>query len=139
MFRAEFIRALRNRSFLLGLFLAFLALGQGITDYVEGTTDPEYLKLLPINFNNAYDAVIWAQQGGIIGLVAPLIAVLPFSDSLSLDRVSGYLRFIMARTSYKKYFAAKVSASIVAGGLVLALPMMFFLISTTSFFPGGLI
>jgi hypothetical protein len=136
MFREEITRAFWNRTFILSVLLAFLALGQGLTDYLL-PNDPEYLKLLPPNFNNAYDAVIWAQNG-LLGLVAPLLVVIPFSDSLSLDRVSGYLRFVLLRTSYKKYFLAKATTCALAGGSILALATFLFFIFTNLVFPRGL-
>lgn len=139
MFHEEIIRAFKNRSFTLALVLGFFALGQGGSDYIFPLkfNSPEYLKLVPPFYNNVYDAVIWSQTG-IFSLITPLIAVLPFSDSLAQDRVSGYLRFILSRTSFRRYFFSKIVACMLVGGLSVSLPILFFFGFMHLFFPRGI-
>lgn len=140
MLREEVLRALRNRSFLLGITLTLFSLGYGFADYVGPLRfhTPEYLSRVPPFYYNAYDAFIWAQDLGFLGLIAPLIAAFPFSDSLTLDRVSGFLRLVLARTSYWRYFIAKVVACVLAGGLALALPLLACFVCANFVFPRGL-
>ena len=139
MFREEIVRAFKNRSFVFALSLGLLALAQGSIDYIFPLefNSPEYLKLVPPFYNNAYDAVIWSQNG-IFSLIIPLIAVLPFSDSLTQDRVSGYLRFVLSRVSFRQYFFSKILACSLAGGLSVSLPILFFFGFTNLFFPRGI-
>lgn len=140
MLREEIVRALKNRSFVFALILGLFALAQGSMDYIFPLkfNSPEYLKLVPPFFNNAYDAVIWTHQGGIFGLIAPIIAVLPFSDSLGAERVSGFLRFVLSRASYRQYFFSKMFACILAGGLSVSLPILLFFGFTNLYYPRGL-
>ncbi|MDH5506164.1 MAG: hypothetical protein OEZ02_02960 [Anaerolineae bacterium] len=68
MFRSELIRAFWNRSFLFALILGLLSLTQGYFEYIDGPSpsDPgyqDYLASLPPFYNNAYDALIWAEKG----------------------------------------------------------------------------
>lgn len=139
MLREEIIRALKNRSFLFALILGLFALGQGSMDYIFPLkfNSPEYLKLVPPFFHNAYDAVIWAQTG-IFGLIVPIIAVLPFSDSLGAERASGFLRFVLSRASYRQYFFSKMFACMLAGGLSVSLPILLFFGFTNLYYPRGL-
>ncbi len=140
MLREELYRAFFSRSFLLAVGLGLLSLGQGLADYMSGPAtwgDPEYLARLPPFYNNAYDAVIWA-QGGLIGLVGPLIAVLPFADSFAHDRVLGYLRFVLSRASYRRYLSAKYVVSFLSGGLALSLAMLLCFAFTNLILPRGL-
>lgn len=126
MLREEILRALKNKSFLLSMILALFSLVEGFANYMGPAhlREPSYVSRLPPFYYNAYDAVIWARWFSIFGLVAPLIAVLPFSDSLGQDRASGFLRFILSRSSYRLYFVSKFIATAIAGGLAVSLPVL---------------
>lgn len=137
MLREEINRAFLSRSFLFAVFLGLLSLAYGYADYMSGPSDPEYLARLPPFYNNAYDAVIWAQKG-LIGLIVPLIAVLPFADSFAHDRLLGYLRFVLSRTNYRCYLSAKYAISFLSGGLAVSLPMLLYFAFTNLVLPRGL-
>ena len=49
--------------------------------------------------------------GGDFPFILPLVAVLPFADSLAVDQSEGYLRYLVVRTNYRKYLAAKFLAN----------------------------
>jgi hypothetical protein len=140
MLREEINRAFNNRSFFLAVVLGVLALTQGLADYMSGPSwwgDAEYLARLPPYYNNAYDAVIWAQSG-LIGLIAPLIAVLPFADTFAYDRVLGYLRFVLSRTTYRRYLTAKYIVSFLSGGFAVSIPMSLCFLFSVIILPRGL-
>ncbi|MDH5506977.1 MAG: hypothetical protein OEZ02_07125 [Anaerolineae bacterium] len=142
MFREELTRAFWNRSFVIALALGILSLTQGYLEYIDGPSPSgsgyqDYLSRLPPFYNNAYDALIWAQQG-LIGLLAPVMAVLPFADSLALDRTRGYLRLVLARVSYGRFLLAKYAAVLLSGGAALALPLVLFFVYTNLVLPRGL-
>lgn len=117
----DLFRALRNKNFALACVFGLIALAHGLADYEPGIS----LRVahLPPFYINAYDAFIWAHNG-IISIIAPLIATLSFADSLALDRSSGYLRFILLRTSRRNYLLSKMFACAVAGGLAITLPFV---------------
>ena len=132
MLRAELYRAFLNWSFLLALVLGVLLLAYGLSDYSAGPKDiPGTHPFL----YNAYDAVIWAED--LLALLAPLIAVLPFADSYALDRTSGYLRHVLVRSWHRRYLSAKFAANVLAGGLAVALPLLFLFAYANLAYPRG--
>lgn len=78
----------------------------------------------------------WAEEGPLT-LLVPLIAVLPFAASYVLDRTGGYLRHVLVRSSYRRYFLAKFVANLLAGGLAVALPLLLFYGFTNLTLPRG--
>ncbi len=137
MLREELYRACWNWSFMLALALGTLSSGYGLSEYCFPKNIPG---THPFNCN-AYDAVIFAQKGpnGVIALLVPLLAVLPFADSYALDRTQGYLRHVLVRSSYRRYFFAKFVANLLAGGLAVALPLLLLFGYTNLVYPRGLL
>lgn len=138
MLREEFIRALRSRTLIIAILVGIASFAQGFVDYISGPPlTPEYLSRLPPFYDNCYDAFIWAERG-LIGLIVPFIAVLPFSDTLALDRTSGFLRSLLFRVSFIKYLLSKYVISFVSGGFAVAIPMLLFFGFTNLVLPRGL-
>ena len=65
----------------------------------------------------------------------PLICVLPYGWSLSLDMKSGYLKNIAVRTSRKKYFMAKYLTAFLGGALAGTIPLAVDFIGNAMFIP----
>lgn len=135
MLRHELSRAFFNRSLLLAFVIGAFSLWYGLSDYNEGRQDSQNIS--PLLFN-AYEAVIWAEQG-LISLLVPFLAVIPFADSFVLDRVSGQLRYILTRTTRRKYMVSKLLANSLAGGTAIALPLLLLFVYTHLILPGGLL
>lgn len=135
MFREELHRAFINRTFVLALVIAALALVVGLIDYVAGPDPGQILGASPF-LNNAFDAFLWG-EGNLFVLIAPVIAVLAFGDSFVVDRAKGYLKYILLRSSYWKYLTAKFLANLLAGGTSLALPLLLLYGYTNLAFPRG--
>lgn len=135
MFLGEIYRAFWNRRLGVAIGLAIASLGYGLYEYQLGPADISNLH--PFHYN-AYDAIIWA-QGNIIALLVPLIAVLPYADSLVEDRVSGFLRFVLIRVSYRYYLFAKFAVCWLSGGVATALPMLCFFVFVLLLYPRGLL
>lgn len=135
MIRHDLFRALGNKNFVLACVFGFIALAHGLADYEPGIS--ARVAHLPPFYINAYDAFVWAHNG-IIGIIAPLIVTLPFADSLALDRSSGYLRFILLRTSRRNYLLSKMFACALAGGLSITLPFVVMYGYTSLTLPRGL-
>ncbi len=113
--KAEFRRAFCGYSFYLAVLVGSLGgfIGIGLASDFKFTIFPN---------SSAYFA--WSDGMGIIALLAPIIAVLPFGDSLALDRSSGFTRYLLMRTSSKSYIAAKWLANASAGALAVTLSVM---------------
>jgi len=135
MVKMELVRAFISRSFLLALVIGLLSLVYGLADYASGP-DPKDIPGASPFLNNAFDAFVWAENS-LFALIAPLIAVLPFSDSFVLDRTYGYLNFILARSSYRKYLISKFLANLLSGGISLAIPLILIYIYTNIYYPRG--
>jgi hypothetical protein len=138
MLVTEIRRAIINPYFPLAIIIGLIALFHGLRDYNLPSSDPVYLASLPSFFDNAYDAVMVAQWWGLFALLPPLLATLPFSDTLGRDRASGFLRLVLARSTYRSYFLAKLTAGCLAGGLAVSLSVLFFFGYTNLAFPRGI-
>ena len=57
-------------------------------------------------------------------LMLPLIACIPFADTLASDRKQGYLERLVVRERYKNVLNAKFFANAIAGALASALPLL---------------
>ncbi|MCB2178577.1 hypothetical protein KQH61_04095 [bacterium] len=137
MFGIEIKRGIVNQKFLISAAVGFLLLWLGLSDYWLISDAPEYLSRLPAFYNNAHDAFIWAQNTGYWSMLAPLLAVIPYSDSYFNDMHSGFLRSLLMRVSYTKYLLIKYFSTALSGGLALALPLLIFYIYTNIMFSRG--
>lgn len=136
MLRSEIYRAIVSPMFLLALAIGLLAIGFELYGYCAV---PDYVKARVHPFMcNTYIAFTVAERSPLL-LVVPLIAVLPAADSYALDRGQGFLRFVLMRTSFQRYLAAKFLANLMAGGLALALPLLLAFAYTNVRYPRGLL
>ncbi len=123
MLKEEFRRAFFSWSFLLAIAITFAAAIVGLLEYgppVSPFSNPAEYPFV----NNAFDAFIYGAYYWVLPALAPLIAVLPFGDSLITDRSSGYISFILSRTSFRKYITSKFFANLLAGGISLSIPLL---------------
>lgn len=68
-------------------------------------------------------------------MLLPLLALMPFSWSLSSEKVSGYSAHIVARTNRLRYYIAKHLAAFVSGGIVVTAPLLLNFIVCMCFAP----
>ena len=116
--KEEFNRAFRNPRFLIVVVLALAIFGIG------AYRSPGFLfgpAIHPVN------RLILNLEYGEFGLLAALLATLPFADSFLDDLNQGFLRQIVQRVPYRKYKAAKILTVALTGGfsLVLAVLLIF--------------
>ncbi|MDD5369614.1 MAG: hypothetical protein PHQ40_11040 [Anaerolineaceae bacterium] len=138
MFQEELYRVLHSKSFFIAILIGLLFFAQGFSDYLGGPPlTQEYLSRLPANYYNAYDAFIWSERG-LIGLLGPLLAVLPFSDTPALDRLTGYMRSVLLRTTGINYFFSKYLVALISGGAAISLSMIIFFSFTNIVLPRGI-
>ena len=127
MLKEEFRRAFLSWAFVLALVITSVCFAIGLKDYgppVSPFIRPEERYLYPFE-QNAFDAFLWAMGlGGSFVIFAPLIAVLPFAASFITDRSSGYITFILSRTSFRRYRTSKYVANLLAGGVSTSLPLL---------------
>jgi ABC-type transport system involved in multi-copper enzyme maturation permease subunit len=127
MLKEEFRRAFFSWAFLLAIVITSVCFAIGLKEYgppVSPFIRPEEQYLYPFA-QNAFDAFLFAM--GLMGplvFFAPLIAALPFAASFITDRSSGYITFILSRTSFRRYRTSKYIANLLAGGVSTSLPLL---------------
>ena len=136
MLKEEFRRAFFSWSFLLAIAITFAAAIFGLLEYgppVSPFSDPVKYPFI----NNAFDGFIYGAYYWVLPAIAPLIAVLPFAASLITDRSSGYVTFILSRTSFRKYITSKFFANLLAGGISISIPLLIMYGVINIFYPRG--
>jgi hypothetical protein len=125
-FILELKRAIINLRFVLAIIIGIYLCYYGLTDYYQFTSLD-----LPKNVINAYrgwfTALGFGSRSFFIYAVA-IICTLPFSYSYIEDKNSGYLRNILYRVDYKRYFRSKLLVNSIVGGLTLFIPIVFIFI-----------
>lgn len=116
MLHEEVDRAIHDPRFWLAMFLSvgFLAYGVIRAYNSEGG--------VPKGFSFA-DLWYFAYVTGYFPYVLPLIAALPFADSLVVDQSEGFLRYLVVRSHYRHYLLAKYLANTLAAILVVVIPL----------------
>jgi hypothetical protein len=137
MLKEEFRRAFFSWAFLLAIVITIIFFAIGIKEYGPPITPFLDLEEYPFT-QNAFDAFLFGMGlRGALPFFAPLIAVLPFAVSFITDRSSGYITFILSRTSFRKYFTSKYFANLLAGGMSISLPLLLGYGVVNIFYPRG--
>jgi ABC-type transport system involved in multi-copper enzyme maturation permease subunit len=121
--REEFERAFRNSRFLVVFLLSLACFAYGLYEasrFSQGFQPGTDASLK----QNAYELWLFVHYRSFFLYLAPIAAALPFVDSLWVDRSQGFLRFILARTTYRRYLAAKVLANLTAGAVAVGGPLL---------------
>jgi ABC-type transport system involved in multi-copper enzyme maturation permease subunit len=137
MLRPELKRAFISSGFVAGFLIATLSLLLGAYPYWRdflifgnsGLGDPLFF--------NSYDAVIDARFG-LLSVLVPIIAALPFAASYAIDVNSGYIRPSILRAKRFNYLAIKFVVNFVVGGVVVSLPQILLYALASLLFPEGL-
>ena len=121
--RMELARAFRNNRFLVVFLLALACFLYGFYDasrFFPALQPGADARLS----QNAYELWLFVHFRSFYLYLAPIAAALPFVDSLWVDRSQGFMRFILARTSYRRYLAAKALANLAAGAAAVGAPLL---------------
>ncbi len=115
--RIELNRAIKNQRLWLIPVLALAGLWAGYhqfpADFVlEGATSSTYRLWM-----------LWYSFTFFIYL-APLLAAIPYSDSLLTDRRYGFLKNILTRCQFSYYMTAKIMANMAVGALAVSVPVI---------------
>lgn len=148
----ELKKAFYNRKFLFALLVAlFLVIFSGamqVQGYWHRTgfmNKPEYQNVAVwekdyhlsaetmADFWIGMDFSTWC--GTAFFFLLPLLAVVPYGDSLHREYKSGYLHSILPQISQKRYFMAKFLAAFLSGGVVVVLPMIINILFVACFVP----
>lgn len=128
----ELKRAIFSRSALITFLITLIIMIIGFLGVVSIDYD------FKLNFyKELYDSVdifLMARAFGrssILGVIAPLLAALVFSNSYLQDKDSGFLKFIYTRMSRKKYIISRIFVNSISSGVIIsaALLVILFFIS----------
>ena len=110
-------RAVRSPRLLIAIALAMVAFAWG---YVT-LTRPE--SVIPNGYSYA-DLWYFVYYYSHFPYLLPLIAALPFAETLAQDREEGFIRYVTFRTTYRQYIAAKFIVNAMITALAVFLPML---------------
>lgn len=126
LLKQDFKRAFINIYFLLAILICLLACSLGIYPYIDFFE------------NGAIYFFLRAHSIGsssVLALMVPLIPAIPFAFSYVNDKESGFINYIYLRNSKKEYIISRLISNSLAGGLSLALPLLFVFGLLSSIFP----
>lgn len=72
----------------------------------------------------------WIEASGVpfylslYTLLLPILACIPYGDSLFLDKKEGYRNYVLTRVSKKNYLIAKLIATFLSAGSVVCIPLI---------------
>ncbi len=140
LLQIELKKAFSNKLFwitlLLGLVIVSISAYQNINGYFEFAndmqmrqeSDPETV-FNPINqvftlYNSWIGAEVFMPMNSLYYLLLPLLASLAYGWSYFTEKKSGYVKNVVTRIDKKKYYLAKYIAVFLAGGAVVAIPLL---------------
>lgn len=152
LLKVELGKAFRNGYFLAALLLGvvFTALSAwhqislyysdiGFLQMVKTVEEMGYVKYPLAPMSILYNSWIGGECVSVgytlFFTLLPLLAVLPYGQSFSQERRSGYLKVIIPRCGRTRYFAAKGIATFLSGGVAVVLPLLLSLGVCALFFP----
>lgn len=97
---------------------------------LEGNT--EAMEFIQSNGYNKYQ--IWLKSFSFIGILFPLLVMLPYSASYWEERQTKYQYYIVARTSLHQYVRTKFIVNGLVGGLAIFIPEFLYYIVITILF-----
>ncbi|MPQ45084.1 hypothetical protein [Clostridium tarantellae] len=128
-FKQEFYRALTSKNTLITFLITLILF---VTPFIFEYSIPKWSLC---NFKEVFDGIdifIKITNGitsvGILLIVAPILACLPFSTSYLEDKESGFLKYIYMRKSQRKYIFIKIFINALVSGLAILIPATFMLL-----------
>jgi hypothetical protein len=148
--RIELVKALRNRYFVVSTVLGcvFAALSAGYI-YMNFTSEAGIVEVIRrmenagvsyhiiMEANTLYGSWIGAESGSLgyalFFTLLPILAALPCGFAFSEELNSGYLKSIIPKCGRQKYFMSKLISAFIAGGLTVAVSLVFNLLLISTF------
>ena len=127
IYREELSRAFINKRFLLVFLLAGISFTYGFFQVKSIISDP------------LGAVTIWQEilSRGYYGFFACVMAVLPFADSLSVEKNERAINHFLLRTEYKKFIWAKFVAVVLSGLTAVVMPAIILLILCSLIYPAN--
>ena len=127
IYREELSRAFINKRFLLVFLLAGISFTYGFFQVKSIISDPMGA------------ITIWQEilSRGYYGFFACVMAVLPFADSLSVDKNERVINHFLLRTGYTKFMQAKTLTVVLSGASAVVMPALILLFICILIYPAN--
>ena len=125
IYREELSRAFINKRFGLVFLLA------GIS-FIYGFFQVKAIPEISLGAITIWQEIL---KRGYYGFFACVMAVLPFADSLSIEKNERFINYFLTRVNYPKYIRTKFVAVAVSGAVAVVLPAILLLIACALLFP----
>ncbi|SFU87212.1 hypothetical protein SAMN04487886_12472 [Clostridium sp. DSM 8431] len=128
-FKNELKRAIFSKSSLAAFLITLVTLLIGFygTSFYDFSIELDKCK----KFYDSADIFLLTRDSGsksFLGVIAPLLAVLPFSNSYLHDKDSGFLKFIYIRMDKKRYILNRILVNAIASGVIIVSSLLTILI-----------
>lgn len=141
IFKTEMKRGFLNRSFLIsigiGLAIAIAHVIMSVIpslkqldNYLYGKGEDPYSI-----FNKWIGGEIYSIHGPLFRTLLPIIAAIPYADSLFTDKKNGYCKNLFVRVDKVKYYISKYVAVFLTAGAAVVIPLIFNFYLTSLFMP----
>lgn len=121
-------RAILGKSMLAAIFIGLISiliglimepLKSAVQLYLSDAQDLMYNAKISLIRNSFNKVTLWHFGNYFYTLVMPLICCMPFSISYIKDKQSGFSKYIIIRSSYKKYVISRIITTFVSGFLAI--------------------
>lgn len=132
LFRLELQRAM-NYKFLFLIMCTLLLCFMDSLDFYKLISDPEYIG--DTSYVIAWLVGMGMSQTSLYMFVAPAIISLVYTDTLWIDRNTGFINYLLVRSSTRKYISVKYIVAALSGGFIASLPCILLFIIYAILYP----
>lgn len=135
--KIDFRRAVLNNSLVISILLGIGCMFIGIfVEPIRSAVQIYYVKAPGFDIeskarligNSLNKVTLWNFGTYFYPLIMPLICCIPFTVSYLKDKKTGFSKFVIIRTSYKKYVFSKINSTFISGFLSVFLSTIIFVI-----------
>lgn len=128
LLKIDLKRAILNKSMILAVLIGLISiiigiimvpLRSAIALYISRPTDISELQKISLMKNALNKVTLWHFGNYIYPFVMPLICCIPFNSEYVKDKASGFSKYIIIRSNYKKYISSKISVTFLSGFLTI--------------------
>lgn len=128
IFKVEIRRAVLSLRFLAAVLIALVFLGFGVFRLIF------FQNIIPEEYSFA-DLWFFAYRAGYFAYLLPLLAIMPYADSLSVEREEGFFNLKVFRGDFSASMTAKILANALAGAAVIITPLLLLYLSANLYLP----
>ena len=127
-FKVEIRRAILSLRFLAAVLIALVFLGFGVIRMIF------VQDVIPAGYSFA-DLWYFAYSASYFAYLLPLLAIMPYADSLSIEREEGFFNLKVFRGKFSVSMTAKILANALAGAAVIVIPLLLLYLFANLYLP----